>query len=171
MKRLYFLMPDIDTTKQAVNDLLIHRIPEKDIHVIAKHDELLEQENIPKAGPQHETDMVPAMQRGVAAGGVTGLLAGLTAVTLPPAGLALGGGAVLATSLAGAGFGAVVAPMIGISLPNSRLKQFEDAVNDGQYLMLVDTPPDKLEEITETIRNHHPEVDIEGTEPTVPPFP
>jgi hypothetical protein len=35
---------------------------------------------------------VPALQRGVAAGGLAGLLAGALAVTFPPAGLVLGGG-------------------------------------------------------------------------------
>ncbi len=99
------------------------------------------------------------------------MLAGLAAVTFPPGGLVLGGGAVLATTLAGAGFGAVVAPMIGVSAPNSQIKEFESAVNDGQYLMMVDTDKDKVATVKETIREKHPEVTIEGTEPTVPPFP
>jgi hypothetical protein len=37
--------------------------------------------------------------------------------------------------------------------------------------MLVDVPKDRVETIQESIRKHHPEVDFEGTEPTIPAFP
>ena len=45
------------------------------------------------------------------------------------AGLALGGGAILATALAGSGIGAWLSSMIGVDVVNSQIKQFEDAVN------------------------------------------
>ena len=32
-------------------------------------------------------------------------------------------------------------------------------------------PEDLLNEIDELVKKHHPEADIEGTEPTVPAFP
>ena len=37
--------------------------------------------------------------------------------------------------------------------------------------MLVDVPKDKVDSIQDAIRKHHPEVDFEGTEPTIPAFP
>lgn len=171
MKRLYFLAPDIDIANAIVKDLLLARIPEKHIHIIAKDKHLLEQKSLPAAGLLQESDVIPAMEKGVAVGGATGLVAGLVAVTFPPAGLVLGGGAVLITALVGAGFGAAVAPMIGISVPNSQLTAYEDAVQRGEILFLVDIPKDRVDEICDLINSRHSEADVKGTEPTKPAFP
>lgn len=171
MKWLYFLVPDIESSKSIVDELLLARVPEKDIHIIAKDHHILEQNNLPEASVAQESDMLPSIERGLAVGGVTGLVAGVAAVTFPPAGLALAGGAIPAVALAGAGFGAVVAPMIGISAPNSRLEQFESSIEAGELLFLVDVPKDRVDEISELIRKHHENVRVEGTEPTKPAFP
>ena len=64
-----------------------------------------------------------------------------------------------------------VSSMIGISAPNSRLKRFEEEIDEGQILMLIDVPKPRVDDITELVRSHHPEAHIEGTEPTIPPFP
>ncbi len=83
----------------------------------------------------------------------------------------LGGGALLGIALAGTGFGALMSTMIGVSAPNSRHKQFEDAISKGELLMLVDVPKDRVEEIETLVKQHHSDVEIEGTEPTIPVFP
>lgn len=169
MRRLYFLVPDVGSAKTIVDELLLARIEERHIHVIAKEGTAME--DLPEAKLAQRSDLVPAIERGIAVGGATGLLMGIIAVTFPPAGLVLGGGAILATSLTGAGIGAAVAPMIGISAPNSQLKQFEDAIEKGELLLMVDVPKRRVDEIEELVKKHHPEADIEGTEPTIPPFP
>ena len=169
MRRIYFLLPDVEISRKVVDELLLARIPEKDIHVIAKEGTAMA--DLPEASLAQKSDVIPAFERGIAVGGATGVLAGVAAVTFPPAGLVLGGGALLAIALAGSGFGAIMSTMIGVSAPNSRHKAFEDAVNDGEILMLVDVPKDRVEEIEAMVKSHHPEADIEGTEPTIPAFP
>lgn len=169
MARLYFLVPDVVVARQLVNELLLARIEERDINVIAKAGTPLE--DLPEAGLKEKSDLVKAAQRGAAVGGATGLLAGLVAVAAPPAGLVLGGGAVLATTLFGAGFGAWASSLIGVSVPNTELKHFEQAVEAGQLLMLVDVPKDRVEEIASLVKRHHCEVNVAGTEPTKPAFP
>ncbi|RMD68776.1 MAG: DUF1269 domain-containing protein [Gammaproteobacteria bacterium] len=169
MRRLYFLVPDVETARKIVEELLLARVEERHIHLIAK--EGTPMEDLPEATFLQKTDFVPALERGLAIGGATGLLAGLVAMTFPPAGLVLGGAAVLATTLAGAGVGAWLSSMIGAALPNSRIKQFEEAIEKGEILMMVDVPKDRVHEIEELIKKHHPEAEVEGTEPTVPPFP
>lgn len=171
MKRLYFLAPDVAVGAAIVKDLLLAHIPEKHIHIIAKDKHLLVQEDLPAASLLQESDVVPAVERGIAVGGATGLVAGLVALSFPPVGLALGGGAVLATALVGAGFGAAVAPMIGISVPNSQLQRYDDAVQRGELLFLVDMGAGRVGEISALISRHHENVRIEGTEPTKPAFP
>jgi hypothetical protein len=169
MRRIYFLVPDIDVARKVVDELLLARIEERHIHLVAK--EGTPMEDLPEATFLQKTDFVPALERGIAIGGATGAIAGLVALAFPPAGLVLGGGAVLAIALAGAGAGAWFSSMVGASIPNSRIKEFEKAVEQGEVLMLVDVPKAKVEQIEEMVKSHHPDAEVEGTEPTIPPFP
>jgi hypothetical protein len=171
MRRLYFLIPNVDSAKTIVDELLLARIEARHIHIAAKDHHALVMANLPEANLLQESDFVPAVERGLAIGGATGILAGVAAITLPGVGLALGGGAILGIGLAGAGLGAWVSGMIGISAPSSRLTEFESAINEGQLLMMVDVPKAEVGSITELVRSHHPEAHIEGTEPVIPAFP
>jgi hypothetical protein len=83
----------------------------------------------------------------------------------------LGGGAIFASTLAGAGVGAWMASMIGVDVPNTRLVQFEEAIKNGEVLMMVDVAKQRVEEIDELVKKHHPEAEIKGTEPAIPEFP
>jgi hypothetical protein len=169
LKRLYFLLPDVDTARRIVDELLLAHIPYEHIHVLARADTPLEQ--LPEAGIAQRTDLVPAIERGLAVGGSVGVVAGLIALAFPPAGLVAAGGAILFGALGGAGFGAWASAMVGVSLPNSRLARFEEAIEQGMILMMVDVPKNQVEDFEDMIREHHPEADIEGTEPTIPSFP
>lgn len=169
MKRIYFLVPDIATTEKIVDDLLLARIEEKHIHVLAKRGTQLE--DLPEATLLQKTDFVPAVEQGLAVGGSTGLLAGLVAITLPASAPVVAGGVLLATTLAGAGIGAWVSGMVGMSAGNRRVKEFADAIEAGELLVMADVPAERVDEIEACIKNHLPEVEIEGTEPKVPAFP
>ena len=171
MRRLYFLIPSIDSAKTIVDELLLARIEQRHIHIAAADHHALIEANLPEANLLQESDFVPAVERGVAIGGATGILAGVAAVALPGVGLALGGGAILGIGLAGAGLGAWASGMIGISAPSSRLTEFEEAIQKGNLLMMVDVPKASVDEITDLIKKHHPEAEIEGTEPVIPAFP
>ena len=169
MRRIYFLLPDVEVARKVVDELLLARIDVNHIHVIAKEGTAML--DLPEASLAQKSDVVTALERGIGVGGATGLLAGVVAVSFPPAGLVLGGGALLGIALAGTGFGALMSTMIGVSAPNSRHKQFEDAIQQGELLMLVDVPKDRVDEIESMVKQQHSEVDIEGTEPTIPVFP
>lgn len=167
-RRLYFLVPDIETARKIVDDLLVARVEEKHIHVLAREDTPLE--DLPEATLTQRSDLIPSLERGAALGGATGVLAGLTAVAIP-GGLVLGGAALLGLGAAGAGIGAWASSLIGISTPSSRIKEFEDAIQRGELLMLVDVETERAEEIEKLVNLHHPEASIQKTDPTPPPFP
>lgn len=168
MRRIYFLVPDIGITRKIVDELLLARVEERHIHVLTRRGTPLE--DLPEASFLQKTDFVPALEQGLALGGATGLLAGLAAVALPT-GLVLGGGAVLAISLLGAGLGAWASSMIGAGVGSRRLKEFEAAIERGELLVMVDVPRERVETIEAAIRKHHPEAECAGTDPTIPPFP
>lgn len=169
MRRIYFLVPDLETAKKVTDELLLARIEERRIHVVAKDGTKLG--DLPAASLLQTSDVIPAVERGLAVGGATGILAGVAAVTFPPAGIVLGGGAILATALLGSGIGAWISSMIGVDVVNSQIKQFQDAIDKGELLFLVDVPKQRVEEIEAMVKSHHPDADIEGTEPHIPAFP
>ena len=169
MRRIYFLVPDITTTQKIVDDLLLARIEEKHIHVIAKRGTPLE--DLPEANLLQKSDFVPAVEQGMALGGATGLLAGLVAVALPPASTVIAGGVLLATTLAGAGVGSWLSGTVGMSVGNRRTKEFEDEIEAGKLLVLADVPADRVNEIENRVKQHLPQVEVEQTEPRVPAFP
>lgn len=169
MRRLYFLAPDIPTAKAVVDDLLLARVTWRHLHVLANHTVQLDQ--LPGASLLQSSDVVHALERGVALGGAAGAIVGLVALVFPPAELVIGGGAVVALTLAGAGFGAWTAAMIGVDEPNARLERFREAIRDGQFLIMADVPAAREEEIAQAIAKHVPRADPEGAEPTTPIFP
>jgi hypothetical protein len=169
MRRIYFLVPDITITKWVVNELLLARIEERHIHVIAKRGTPLE--NLPEANLLQKSDFIPAVEQGVALGGSTGILAGLVAIALPATAPVIAGGVLLASTLAGASVGAWLGGMLGMNVGNRRIKEFEDAIEARELLVLADVPMDRVDEIEEKVKKLLPQVMIEGTEPEIPAFP
>jgi hypothetical protein len=168
MKRIYFMLPNINTAKKIVDELLLSRVEERHVHVLAKRGTPMEK--LPEASYLQKTDFIPALEQGMALGGLTGIVAGLIAVALP-GGPILAGGAILATSLAGVTVGGLMSSMVGSSIGNRQLQQFSDAIEKGEFLMMIDVPPNRVDEIEQIVMKHHPEAKCEGTEPTIPPFP
>jgi hypothetical protein len=162
-------MPDIATTHELVKDLLLSHVEERYIHVVAK--EGTPMEDLPEASLLQKSDFVPAIEKGLTLGAVTGVICGLVAMALPATGVIIGGGALLFITAAGAGVGGLMSSMVGAGLPSARLQKFEEAINAGEVLVLVDVKRNRVEEIEELVKKHHHEADIEGTEPMVPPFP
>lgn len=157
------------TAKKIVDELLLARIEERHIHVIAKRGTPLEY--LPEANLLQKTDFIPSVERAVALGGGAGILAGLVAIALPGAGPVIAGGVLLGSALAGAGVGAWLGGMVGMNVGNTRLKRFETAIEQGELLVLAEVPESRVEEIEQRVKRHLPGVEIEGTEPTIPAFP
>jgi len=169
LRRIYCLVPSVEVACNVVDEMLLARVEERHIHVLAKRGTPLE--DLPEATMLQKSDFIPAIERGVAQGGVVGLLAGLVGIVLTPGAVVIAGGIVLASSLAGAGVGAWIGGMVGLNVGNTRLKRFEEAIEKGELLLMVDVPLARVDDISERIKLHHPTADLEGTEPTIPAFP
>ena len=165
MRRIYFLAPDIETTHKIIDELRAEGIEEQHIHVLAKRDTPLE--DMPEASVFEKTDFIPAMERGTALGAATGLLAGL--VGLRFAGFAIAGGPVLGVLLYGATIGAMMSGLAGLQVGNSRVKEYADAIESGELLVMVDIAEERIDAIQQSITKHHPNAEFEGIEPLLPP--
>lgn len=165
MKRIYFLAPDLKTTHLVVDELRNKDIEDRYIHVLAARDTPLE--DIPEASLLEKTDFLPAVERGAALGASTGLIAGL--VALRAAGFAIAGGPILGILFFGASIGSIASGLIGLQIGNSKLKKYEEAIENGELLVIIDIPKDRIEEISKIIVKHHPTVEFEGIESALPP--
>jgi hypothetical protein len=167
--RLYFMLPDAASARGIVNELLLARIEERHIHVLAKDGIPLE--GLHEASILQRTDIAHGAEVGLAIGGLAGVVAGLIAILFPPDGVSLQLVTILITALLGAAFGAWVASMVASAIPNSRLKTFEQGIEQGRILMMVDVPGGRVSEVRKLIASRHPEVSAGGMEPTIPAFP
>lgn len=166
MKRLYFLVPDVDSATSIVDELREVGVHDGFIHVVGNDHDAMVEHHLHEASAVETTDTVPAMSKGMAAGAAVGFLAGLAAVAFPAGGLVLGGGAMLGLGLfgagAGAGLGAGISSMVGMSHKDEIVERLQSAIEDGQILMLIDVPNSREDEVMDLIRSHHPEARIEG---------
>jgi hypothetical protein len=168
MKRIYFLIPNIDITKKVVDDLLLARVDEGHIHVLAKRNTPLD--DLPAASFLQKSDFIPALAQGTMVGGLVGIAFGLAAVLILGS-LKLNGVMVLVSAILGAGFGAWVSSMVGSSIGSRRLKQFAQAIEDGDFLMMVDVPSQRVESVEQLVKEKHPRASFEGLEPNMQTFP
>ncbi len=98
---------------------------------------------------------------GGALGGLGGLLVGLGALAIPGIGPVLAGGA-LATALAtaaaggaiGAAAGGLTGALVGLGIPDKRAKLYNDRVNHGDYLVMVDGSEDEVHRAEAIFRRH-----------------
>ena len=166
-RRLYFLLPTVDSARQIVNELLLARIDDSHIHVLARDDIALD--DLPQATLLQRSDLVHGVELGLIVGGITGAVAGIIASLLPATGM-MSGGIILVCAIAGAVVGAWASGMISTDVRNTRLRNFEPALERGEVLLMVDAPKERVEVIRDLVRTHH-EAHAEGSEPTIPAFP
>ena len=168
-RRLYFVLPDVESARTMLNDMLLARIECRHIHFLSKRGSL--PDDLPEASVMQKTDIVHGAQTGLAIGAIVGAAAGFLLVMFPPEGVTLKLMAVLAVALGGALFGTWASSMVASSVPNSRLKPFENAIESGKVLMMVDVPMTHTQEICDLVARRHPEAVSGGQEPTIPAFP
>ena len=168
-RRMYILIPTLRETKATFRDMLLARIPDHNIHILAKQGTQLG--DLPEANMFQKTDVFHGAELGLVIGGILGVLVGVYFLYFPPDGLPIGMGIILALGLFGAVFGTWVSALIGVGVPNSQLTRFEKSIEDGQFLMMIDIPKSKIEAVSKIIEQRHPAALNKGVEPTMPAFP
>jgi hypothetical protein len=154
-RRLYFILPDVESARRTADDLLLARVEDRHMRFLAKRG--TELDPLHEAGYLDKTDMVHGAAVGLALAAIIGALVGVMVVAYPPEGTNPQLVSVLVGMLIGAPLGAWMASMAGAAVPNSRLKQFQADIEAGRVLMMVDVPFGRVEEITELVVSRHPE--------------
>ena len=169
MRRMYVTLPDVASARSVANDLLLARIDDRHMRFLARRGTDLGE--LHEASYFHKTDAIHGAFVGLVIGGVLGAVVGAFLVNYPPQGASLEMVAILVAALVGAMLGVWVATMVGLQVPNSRLRGFEKDLEDGKVLLMLDVPSRRFEELRDIIARKHPEAVDRGHEPTVPAFP
>jgi hypothetical protein len=152
--RTFFLVENIAAAKMLVPEIRLLGIGDEDIHVIANEDITLEP--LPEPDIVHRSDLVDAAKRGALTGGVMGLAGGVVAVSMPVAGLTLGGGAVLASTALGTALGTWFSTLVGVSVPNQDVEQYRDRIDRGEMMIIVDLEPGQEGRFTALVEERFP---------------
>ena len=168
-RRLYWVLPDVESAKRAADDLLLARVDDRHMHFMAGRG--VDLGKLHEASVLQKSDVRHAAIVGTLAGGLIGALAGWLLTVFPIERLEFGVGGVMLMTLFGAGFGFFASTMVGAGVPNSHLRQFDKDLDDGRILLMVDVPLHRVDEIQLYLVERHPEAAWRGVDPAVPAFP
>ena len=168
-RRLYFLLPSVTQAKSIHNELLLARIEERNMHVLARDDISLV--DLPEASLLEKSDLIHGLQLGFIIGGFTGVILAMTAYL---SGMIVAGWETASTSgiIVGCAFlGSWTSSMVAINIQNTRLKEFMKDVDSGKILYMVDVKVYRVDEISELVHSKQPEASVRGIDHTIPAFP
>lgn len=165
-RRLYFVLPDIESAHVMMDQMLLARVNADHIHFLAKPGVSLG--DLPEASVTEKTDMLEGWEIGTALGAVLGLLAGLLAIWIPPWPFTtpVPMVAIPICILVGLLGGGLWTTLVASAIPNSRLEPFKKQMEQGKVLMMVLVPFHRAHEIRELVAKTHPDIDYGGTWPT-----
>lgn len=168
-RRLYFMLPNAPSARAMLDEMLLARIEIGHMRFMARDGAL--PADMPDVNLLQKTDLIHGAQLGVIIGGIVGLGAGIFLTMFPPDGFTLRTAAILLVALGGALFGGWASGMNAAAVPNSRLAQFAERIEQGQVLMMIDVPVRRVQEIEQMIAKRHPEISFGGSEPPMLAFP
>lgn len=163
--RLYYFLPDIDSARRTLDDLLLARIEERHVRFMRRDGAL--PPDLPEAGVLQQTDILHGVGCGAAAGAAMGVALGAVLIWS----YALAPIVMLATTAVGLLFGGWAASMVAAALPNNRLKPLLPELERGRVLMIADVPARRVAQIEGLLAERHPENRFGGEEPAIPVFP
>ncbi|MFC0190453.1 general stress protein [Fictibacillus aquaticus] len=145
-----------DDAIQAIKQLQQQGYSSEDISVIAREKE--EVRAVAKETGTHAADGAAAgMATGGILGGVGGLLVGLGALAIPGVGPIVAAGplaAALGGAAVGAGAGGLVGALVGMGIPKDQAEEYEDYVQQGDILVLVEAETDRRANVYDTFRTY-----------------
>jgi len=168
-RRLYFLLPDVESARRTADDLLLARVEDRHMHFLARRGTDLAE--LHEAGYLIKTDFVHGAGVGLGLGALGGAVLGAALVFYPIEGTHPHPLAFFIAVLVGALIGTWVASMVGASVPNSKLRQFQREIELGKLLLMVDVPLDAVDDIRDVVTARHPEAVAAGQVRPYPVFP
>lgn len=165
-KRAVGVFPHRRDAEAAITELRNAGFPMRQVSLVGKHTNSNDQfggldASRRASGNQADEGAKAGAATGGILGGLGGLLVGLGALAIPGIGPVIAGGA-LATALAttaaggaiGAAAGGLTGALVGLGIPDDRAHAYNDRVNRGDYLVMVDGTEDEIRRAEAILRRH-----------------
>src|SRR5919204_1626176 len=115
-RRLYFLLPDVESATRTANDLLLARVEDRHMHFLARRGTDLGE--LHEASYVLKTDLMRGAGIGLGLGVLAGALLGYMIVNHPPDGTHPGLAAAVIATILGAVLGIWLGSMAATAVPN-----------------------------------------------------
>ncbi len=160
MKRLYYLVPELNSVESISRDLHENGVTDWRFHVISKDDAGLYTRKLHSASILQRSELVRFVERGALIGFAATALVLIVTHLIGVA--SLGTGWWILLLILGPGFGAWVGGFGGISTENHNIRKYHDDIEQGQHLILVDVPRNSEQEMIRLMEKNHPEARLQG---------
>ena len=157
MKCLYYLAPTLESTRTVSDDLHAVGIRDWCIHVISNDEAGLKKERIHSSNYIETLDFLRTGLLGAYIGFFVGMFGAFLLMATQTFGANTPVSAYIGVMLVATLFGAWTGGMFGFGVENKKLRQFHDAIQSGQYLILIYAKKGSGETIKAMIREKHPE--------------
>ncbi|WP_236551432.1 DUF1269 domain-containing protein [Billgrantia tianxiuensis] len=142
MQRLYFLTPDLNTTINIAHELTDLGLSKKEVHVTGREWLKLEENGVNSASLLQTSDVAHAAVRGLLFGFPLGCVLGVVVYYVLGEDFTTAGIAtlIIAMGIFGGLFGVWTSTMVGVSVHDVKVDKYEEEIEHGAYLMMVDVP-------------------------------
>jgi len=164
LRRLFFLLPQVDNARQAVEDLAARGVGKRHIHAIARGVDLT---GLPEATERQKNDTTFRLEWFV---WNTNLALFVIAAAVMLGSMVTGKALAALMSLLVMLLTFIAGEQIAVRVPNVHLTEFTDALHHGEVLLMVDVPGYRVAEIEAYMHHRHPESVPGGASWTVDAF-
>lgn len=155
MKRLYYLSHNIDVVEKLSDALHESGITDWNFHVMGKDNANMIRHHLHTTSPLHELDIIRSGERGVLIGFVFGLLITCYVALFTSFGESMGLIAQIASVILFSLFGAWIGGLVGVSNENYKIRRFHNAIEAGNYLIMVDVNRSQRRDVEAVIDRYH----------------
>ena len=169
-RRLYFMLPNIKAARTVWKEMLLACVDNRNIHILAKPGTSLGR--MQPADVLERTDTLHEGGLGILLGASLGLVAGILTLIVPSDYFPVWytnlewSGILAITMVVGAFSGAIGMAFMGVGLPNTDLDGASDRIANGEIMMIVGVPLERVNEISRIVGTLHPEADYYGVWPS-----
>lgn len=164
-RRLFFLLPNLEHTKEAVFELNQIGIDQSHMHVIARED--IDTTNLPRSTPWQKQDGIYKIEQfmwnaNLATFAIALFFTLYLLLTDSPLAAIIPVCIMLICFVSGC--------LFTIKVPNRHLSEFETSLSHGEILLVVNTPKEHVQQLENHIHHRHPEAITAGIGWTIEAF-
>ena len=160
MRRIYYLLDDIDEADLISDTLHDNGIADWQFHVMAKDEEGLYRHHLHRANILQKRDVVHSGERGALIGGAVGLY--LSAFILPwsiSSNILLMSVLMVLTTV-----GVIVGGLLGNTHENYKIARFHEDLEKGRLLIMLDVKKDQHKLVMSLMENKFPDLKSAGND-------